>query len=114
MAKSSIGMYPQCQKHGISPEIIDKDLPELEHFTNTVIVELDSIRLSQNYTWQQCHGWIQALLGKMYPCTTEVPSTSSLRAAVVKLEAKRKLLEKKADPSLLDEFNCEEFLLPGR
>ena len=43
MAKSSIGMYPQCQKHGISPEIIDKDLPELEHFTNTVIVELNII-----------------------------------------------------------------------
>ena len=107
-------MYPQCQKHGISPEAINKDLPEVEHLTNALIVELNSIRLSQNYTWQTFHGWIQALLGKNYPCTAEAPSTSSLRAAVVKLEAKRKLIKKKADTSLLDEFNREQFLLPGR
>ena len=107
-------MHPQCQKHGISLETMDKDLPEVEHLTNALIVELNSIRLSQNYTWQKFHGWIQVLLGKNYPCTTEAPSTSSLRAAVVKLEAKRKQLKKKADTRLLDQFNCEEFLLPGR
>ena len=114
MAKRSTGTYPECQKHGISSETIDKDLPEVEHLTNALIVELNSIRLSQNYTWQNFHGWIQALLGKKYLHSTEAPSTSSLRAAVVKLETKRKLLKKKADTSLLDEFNCEEFLLPGR
>ena len=78
MAKSFTDMYPQCQKHGTSPETIDKDFPEVEHLTNTLIVELNIIRLSQNYTWQQFHGWIQALLGKKYPSTTETPSTSSL------------------------------------
>ena len=107
-------MYPQCQKHGISPQTMDKDLPEVEHLTNALIVELSSIRLSQNYTWQKFHGWIQALLGRNYPCAAEAASTSSLQAAVVKYEAKRKLLKKKADTSLPDEFNCEEFLLPGR
>ena len=58
------------------------------------------------------------LLGKNYPCTTEAPSTSSLRAVVVKLEAKSlKTIEEESRhkvTSLLDQFNCEEFLLPGR
>ena len=53
MSKGSTGVYPECQKHGISPETIDKDLPEVEHPTNASIVELNSIILSQNYTWQK-------------------------------------------------------------
>ena len=114
MAKSSTGMYPQCQKHGISPEIMDRDLTEVEYITNALVMELNSIRLSQNCTWQKFHGWIQALLGTRYPCATDAPSTSSLRAAVIKLEATKKSLKKKADTHLLDELNCQEFLLPGR
>ena len=53
MAKSSTGMYPQCQKHGISPEIMDRDLTEVEYITNALVMELNSIRLSQNCTWQK-------------------------------------------------------------
>ena len=41
MAKSSTGMYPQCQKHGISPEIMDRDLTEVEYITNALVMELN-------------------------------------------------------------------------
>ena len=56
-------------------------------------------------------GYKQALFGERYPHTTEAPSTSSLRAAVVKLEGKKK---KRKDTSQLDDFICQEFVLPGR
>ena len=117
MAERFTGMYPHCQKYGITSETLECDspiLPEVQYITNALVIELNAIRSSKNCSWQRFHGWIQALFGERYPHTTEAPSTSSLRAAVVKLEGKKKLLKKRKDTSQLDDFICQEFLLPGR